>query len=81
MIPKGNQRYVRDLSQVYTQSETLLERDIYLNAPVELKLSDEEVLLCLRQLYGIPESGLHWFLTYVRHVRGPKLSGVTLYVV
>jgi hypothetical protein len=67
MIPKGNQMYVRDISQAYTQSETLLERDIYLNAPVELKLSDDEVLLCLRPLYGIPESGFHWFLTYVRH--------------
>jgi hypothetical protein len=28
MIPKGNQMYVRDISQAYTQSETLMERDI-----------------------------------------------------
>ena len=59
--------YIRDISQAYVQSESSLERSIYLYPPPEMGLGEEEVLLVKKPLYGIPESGLHWFLTYHTH--------------
>lgn len=35
--------------------------------PKEMGLSKDELLLVIGPLYGIPESGLHWFLTYQPH--------------
>lgn len=32
-----------------------------------MELPDDVVLQVIRPLYGIPESGLHWYLTYLRH--------------
>jgi hypothetical protein len=59
--------FVRDVSQAYTQSESFLERSVYVRAPREMNLAEDEVLLLLRTLYGIPESGLHWFITFHNH--------------
>jgi hypothetical protein len=64
---KGNQGYLRDVSMAYTQSTTKLERRVFLRPPKEMQLADDEVLHCLKPLYGIPESGLHWFCTYSAH--------------
>jgi hypothetical protein len=50
----------------YTQSATTLERQVF-QAPSEMGLPHDQVLLCLRPLYGIPEAGLHWFRTYIDH--------------
>lgn len=50
--------YVRDISQAYIQSETKLECSVYLEAPKEMNLDDDEVLIARKPLYGIPESGL-----------------------
>jgi hypothetical protein len=66
---KTNRAYLRDITQAYTQAESALERAVYLEAPPEMKLSQDHVLLCLKPLYGIPESGLHWFVTYSEHHR------------
>lgn len=55
------------MPQSYTQAHTELERDIYLEAPEEMNLADDEILLAVKPLYGIPESGLHWFLTFQGH--------------
>lgn len=30
-------------------------------------LKSDEVLIVVKPLYGVPESGLHWFLTYQDH--------------
>lgn len=30
-------------------------------------LGPESVLMVFKPLYGIPESGLHWYLTYFHH--------------
>ena len=62
-----HQAYVRDISQAYIQSNTTLERNVYLKPPPEMELHDNYVLLAKKPLYGIPESGLHWFLTYQKH--------------
>ena len=63
--------YLRDISQAYTQSESPLDRRVYLQAPVEMKLSDEFVLQAIKPLYGIIElsqrlartSSDHWTTT------------------
>jgi hypothetical protein len=34
-----------------------------------MSLPEDKVLLCLRPLCGIPEAGLHWFITIVTHHR------------
>ena len=59
--------YVRDISQAYIQSNSALERPIYLRPPREMGLGHDEILLASKLLYGIPESGLHWFITYHSH--------------
>jgi Reverse transcriptase (RNA-dependent DNA polymerase) len=65
----GNSEYVRDVSQAYTQAKTNLERAVYLRHPPEMGLPENNVLHCLKPLYGKPESGLHWFMTYLHHHR------------
>ena len=59
--------YVRDISQAYVQSQTHLERLVYLRPPKEMGIASDELPLARKPLYGIPESGLHWFLTYHGH--------------
>lgn len=57
---------VRDISQAYVNAATQLNREIFVWAP-EGSGMDGKVLKVLRPLYGIPESGNHWFGTYHRH--------------
>lgn len=59
--------FVRDISQAYVQSSTTLERDVYLTPPMEMCLPDDMVLKAVKPIYGVPESGLHWFATYHKH--------------
>ena len=63
--------YLRDISQAYVQSATKLNRDFYIRVPFELatalSVSKGTILKVVRPLYGIPESGNHWFKTYHDH--------------
>jgi transposase InsO family protein len=59
--------FTRDISQAYTQAKTSLTRPIFVKPPPEAGLADDELLEVLRPLYGLPESGLHWFGTYQKH--------------
>jgi hypothetical protein len=63
--------YLRDISQAYVQSTTLLNRNFYVNPPHELarelNLKDDSVLKVVKPLYGVPEAGNHWFKTYHSH--------------
>jgi hypothetical protein len=63
--------YLRDISQAYVQSTTMLNRDFYINPPRELakrlNLTDDSVLKVVKPLYGVPEAGNHWFKTYHSH--------------
>ena len=61
---KEHTLYTRDITQAYVQSESKLERDIYLEPLLEMMLGKEFVLLVVKPLYGVPESGVHWFNTY-----------------
>lgn len=69
--------FTRDISQAYLQSATRIERAIFLRAPPEMCLDHDHLLQVMRPLYGLPESGIHWFRTYHRHhteVLGLKAS-------
>jgi len=66
MHPDGHE-YVRDITQAYVQSRSKLERDVNLEPPTEIHLPEEKVLIAVKPLYGVPESGFHWFLTYKGH--------------
>lgn len=55
--------YMRDISQAYTQAQTLLARKFYAAPPKDIDIGDW-ILEVLKPLYGIPESGNHWFMTY-----------------
>ena len=63
--------YLRDISQAYVQSITLLNRDFYVWPPLELihqlGLKKGSILRVVKPLYGIPEAGNHWFKTYHSH--------------
>jgi len=59
--------YLRDISQSYTQSTSALQRNVYLRPPADFGLIEGFVLRAALPLYGIPESGLHWFVTYHDH--------------
>jgi hypothetical protein len=63
--------YLRDISQAYVQSTTLLNRDFYIRPPPELLqqlgLPKDSILKVVKPLYGVPEARNHWFKTYHSH--------------
>lgn len=59
--------YTRDITQAYVQSRSTLKRDVEILAPAEIHLPSGQVLKVVKPLYGISESGLHWYLTYLEH--------------
>lgn len=72
--------YIRDFLQDYMQSKSQLERTDFLPRPPEMKLSEGKVLLVKNPLYGIPESGLHWFMTYLKnHIEKHGMSATSGY--
>ena len=63
------QMYLRDIFQTYIQSKTKLERDIVAWLPKEManKLPQGTVMVIIQPLYGIAESGNHWWSIYYKH--------------
>lgn len=59
--------FLRDIIQAYIQSLSRLHRRVFMRAPKELGLPEGTILEVVKPLYGIPESGLHWYLTYLTH--------------
>ena len=63
--------YLRDILQAYIQSATKLNREFYVRPPQELQdklgIDKDSILKALKPLYGIPETGNHWFKTYYLH--------------
>ena len=59
--------YSRNITQTYTQSRSELARDVFILAPVEMGQSMRTALRTYHKLYGIAESGTHWFQTYHKH--------------
>jgi hypothetical protein len=59
----------RDITQVYPQSSFELKREIFVRLSKELRnayLSDT-IIQVIRPLYGIAESGVHWWPIYYKH--------------
>jgi hypothetical protein len=63
--------YVRDITQAYIQSTTFLNRPIFAQPPKEIvhKYPKGTIMVVRRPLYGIPESGTHWWATYDKYHR------------
>lgn len=70
-VRKGSKVFLRDVTQAYTQSDAAhgLTRNVFLEPPAEMGLDDTFVLQAVQPLYGVPEAGLCWFLTYSEHHR------------
>ena len=63
----GMTLYLRDISQAYVQSTSQLARNVFIKPPVDLQLPRNLVFRVARPLYGLAESGAHWFNTYHKH--------------
>lgn len=64
---KNLEIFLRDISQAYVSASGKLLRDVYVVPPTELQ-TDEDILWKVeRPLYGLPESGMLWFETYIGH--------------
>jgi hypothetical protein len=59
--------YLRNITQAYVQSKTFLNRQFFIRSPSELDLSKNSILRVVKSLYGVPETGTHWFNTYQKH--------------
>jgi hypothetical protein len=61
--------WLRDITQAYTQSESVLKRLVCANLPKELcsQYPEGYIMVVLKPLYGVPEAGTHWFATYHKH--------------
>jgi hypothetical protein len=61
--------YLRDVTQAYVQSKTVLQRQIYATPPEQVKeiYGNDIVLHVIKPLYGLAESGTHWWETYFKH--------------
>ena len=72
---KGMKLWLRDITQAYVQSKTMLNRQILSHLPKEIKHLHPEgtIMVVIKPLYGIPEAGTHWWATYHKHHR-EKLS-------
>lgn len=57
--------YTRDVNQAYMQSTFDLARKVYIRAPRELGIVQNNVLKIVKALYCIPKAGLYWYLTYI----------------
>lgn len=55
------------MTQAYSQAPKPLERPVYIKAPVEMGLPEDVVFQAVKPLYGIPERGLHWYMTYLQY--------------
>lgn len=44
-----------------------LKRPVYLRAHAGIELLEDTILLVVKPIYGIPESGLHWYITYLEY--------------
>ncbi|KAI0994222.1 hypothetical protein K3495_g13960, partial [Podosphaera aphanis] len=69
ILNKNFKMMLRDITQAYIQSSTNLNRRILARPPREIAhlFPPGAILLMLKPLYGIPESGNHWWNTYHKH--------------
>ena len=60
---------IRDITQAYPQAHSDLQRIVLAYLPDELvgKYPADTIFRVIKPLYGIAESGVHWFTTYQPH--------------
>lgn len=59
--------FSRDVTQAYIQATKALERPVYINEPVEMGFPEDVAMMVVKPLYGIPESGLNWYIVYMEY--------------
>ncbi len=59
--------YLRDITQIYTQSKISLNRQFFIRLSAELELSDDAILKIIKSLYDVSEIDAHCFNTYYNH--------------
>lgn len=57
----------RDTTQVYTQSQTSLERSVYVNPSTEINMPAHNILSAVKPLYNISESKLYSSVINMNH--------------
>jgi hypothetical protein len=75
----GIKLYLRDITQAYIQSTTMLNRLILANLPNKMchQYPPGTIMIVRKPLYRIPEAGTHWWATYYKHHK-EKLHMTTL---
>lgn len=62
--------WIADVCQAYLQSDEPMSRPVFIKRVVpEFNLTADEGLQLLKPLYGLSESGDHWFETLDNHHR------------
>ena len=59
--------FTRDVTKAFVQSTSTLNRPVFMRAPREMKFPVGKVVKVISPLYGMPESPMHWFTTYLNH--------------
>ena len=59
--------YLRDITQIYTQFRSKLNKDVFIFVSAEMKLSAKTILRVILSLYKIVELNIYWFQTYHKH--------------
>jgi Reverse transcriptase (RNA-dependent DNA polymerase) len=63
----GFEVWTLDISQAFLQAAHENMRDIFLQPPIEMKLSSDEFLKLMKPLYGFCDSGDWWYHTLRHH--------------
>ncbi len=59
--------YLRNITQTYTQSKSLLNRMFFIRSLLDLNLSEDAILRIIKSFYDVFEIETHWFNTYHDH--------------
>ena len=65
---RGLTIWLEDVTQAFVQAFDL-NRPVYLIAPKEFGLAEDEVLLLIKPLYGLSDAGDYWYLTLRVYLR------------
>ncbi len=68
-INENHHLYLRNITQIYTQSKSFLNRMFFIRSSLDLDidLSDDAILRVIKSLYDVSEAKAHWFNTYHDH--------------
>lgn len=64
---------MQSLCTIFEQTD----HTVYITPFAELRLQQDMLLKIVRPLYGVPEIGLHWYLTYIEHLESTLGMGRT----